>query len=213
MPEGFVLGVFVKAPLAGRVKIRLAAAIGPEAAAALYRRLGTRVVRSVTSDAYRTAVWYAPRRHGALVREWLRAVGVSGFHPQSGGSLGDRLRAAFATHLAEGALRVVLIGSDCPGVDRRVIGEAFAGLDDHDVVLGPARDGGYYLIGMKALHEPLFRGILWSSAGVLGETRAIARRLDLSCGLLRRLRDVDTVADARALGLMPPSRLDTARVS
>ena len=213
MPDARVVGVFVKAPVAGQVKTRLAAAIGPAAAAALYRRLGRRVVRAVVSDAYRTAVWYAPRGHGRLVREWLRALGVSGFHPQPAGALGDRLRAALGTHLKAGAQRVVIIGSDCPGVDRRVIGEAFAALDDHDVVLGPARDGGYYLIAMKSLHEPLFRGILWSSSGVLRETRAIARRLGLSCGLLRPLRDVDTMADARALGLISLPRVDTARVS
>lgn len=105
----------------------------------------------------------------------------------------------------------MIIGSDCPGVDQRVITEAFAALDDHDVVLGPAWDGGYYLIGMKALHEPLFRGIHWSSAAVLNETGAVARRLGLSCHLLAPRRDVDTVSDAQALGLVLLPRLPTVR--
>lgn len=150
---------------------------------------------------------------GRLVRTWLDGLGVSRFHAQPDGDLGSRLGAAFARHFSEAARRVVIIGSDCPGVDRRVIGEAFAALDDHDVVLGPARDGGYYLIAMKSLEESLFRGITWSSSAVLRETRAIACRLGLSCGLLRPLRDVDTISDARALGLISPPRVDTARVS
>lgn len=213
MAEPQVLGVFVKAPIAGRVKTRLAADIGPVAAAGLYRRLGRRMVKAAVSDEYETAVWYAPRGHGGgrLVRDWLRGLGVHRFHPQAEGALGDRLLAALGRHLRAGARRVMIIGSDCPGVDRRVIREGFAALDDHDLVLGPARDGGYYLIGMKALHEPLFRGIHWSSAAVLSETRAAARDLGLSCHLLRPLRDVDTLADARAMGLMPVPRIDTVR--
>jgi len=202
MPDAHVLGVFVKAPVAGRVKTRLAAAVGPERAAELYRRLGRQVVSGAGSDAHQTAVWYAPRAGGRLVREWLDGLGVSRFHPQPGGDLGSRLRAAFARHFSEGARRVVIIGSDCPGLDRHVISEAFAALDHHDVVLGPARDGGYYLIGMQGLYEPLFQGMPWSSFAVLNETRAAARALGLTCHLLSPLRDVDTIADARALGLV-----------
>ncbi|MGH7569833.1 MAG: TIGR04282 family arsenosugar biosynthesis glycosyltransferase [Gemmatimonadales bacterium] len=200
-----VLGVFVKAPVAGRVKTRLAAEIGPLRATALYRRLGSQVVRALAGEEFETVVWYAPRRDGRLVRAWLKGLGVSRFRAQSGGDLGNRLRGAFATHFCEGARRVVVIGSDCPGVDRRVIEEAFAALDAHDVVLGPARDGGYYLIGMKALHELLFRGIHWSSRSVLAETQTVVGALGLSCFSLRPLRDVDTVTDARALGLMEDS--------
>ncbi len=211
MGEANVLGVFVKAPVAGRVKTRLAADVGPVRAAALYRRLGRQVVAATVSRRHRTVVWYAPRARGPLVRAWLGGLGVSRFHAQPGGDLGSRLRVAFARHFNDGGQRVVLIGSDCPGVDRRVIGEAFAALDEHDVVLGPARDGGYYLIGMKALREPLFRGIHWSSAAVLDETRAAARRLRLSIQVLAPLRDVDTVSDAQALGLVPPPHLDTVR--
>ena len=203
MPETEVVGIFVKAPVAGRVKTRLAADIGPIGAAALYRRLGRQVVATASSDAHQTVVWYAPATGGRLVRAWLDGLGVSGFRAQPDGDLGDRLRIAFATHFREGACRVVIIGSDCPGVDRQVISEAFAALDHHDVVLGPARDGGYYLIGMQALHEPLFRGMPWSSFAVLNETRAAACALGLTCHLLSPLRDVDTIADARALGLVP----------
>jgi rSAM/selenodomain-associated transferase 1 len=213
MPEPHVVGIFVKAPVAGRVKTRLAAVVGPQRAAALYRRLGRQVVKATVSHEHRTVVWYAPRARGQLVRAWLGGLGVARFQAQPGGDLGWRLRAAFARHFREHVQRVVIIGSDCPGVDQRVIAAAFAALDDHDVVLGPAWDGGYYLIGMKALHEPLFRGIHWSSAAVLTETGAVAGRLGLSCHFLARRRDVDTASDAHALGLVALPRLPTVRGS
>lgn len=202
MPETWVLGVFVKAPVAGRVKTRLAADIGAVRAAALYRRLGRQVVSATAGDEYRTAVWYAPRGQGSLVRDWLGGLGVTRFHAQPDGPLGRRLHAALARHFGEGAHRVIMIGSDCPAVDRPLIRQAFAALDHRDLVLGPAWDGGYYLIGMKTFHAPLFRGIHWSSATVLAQTCAHARALGLSYYRLHTLRDIDTVTDARAVGLM-----------
>src|SRR5206468_12589549 len=81
---------------------------------------------------------------------------------------------------------------------------AFAALGRRDVVLGPARDGGYYLIGLAAPQPALFRSVAWSTATVAVETRARARALGLSCHLLRPLRDVDTARDARLLGLLRP---------
>lgn len=203
MPEDQALAVFVKAPLAGQVKTRLAADIGAVRAAHLYRRLGRRTIKAMAAEDYRTVVWYAPRGGARAVRAWLRNLRVLRFRPQPDGDLGERMVAALAGHFREGARRVVVVGSDCPDIDRAVIGEAFVALDTHDVVLGPARDGGYYLIGMKALHSSLFWEISWSSPTVLRETEARAGALGLSWHLLRRLRDVDMVADARALGLLP----------
>jgi uncharacterized protein len=201
-----VLGIFVKAPIPGRVKTRLAEHIGPSGAADVYWRLGRHVVRSAAGSGYRTTVWFTPRREAAFVRKWLAGVARGGvaFHPQVGASLGARLVTAFADEFADGARRVVMIGSDCPGVDRRLVREAFAALGERDVVLGPARDGGYYLIGLAAPRPALFRGIPWSTAAVAVETRVRARALGLSCRLLRALRDVDTARDARLVGLLGP---------
>ena len=198
-----VLGVFVKAPVAGRVKTRLAAEIGPLRAAALYRCLGSQVVQALAGEEYETVVWYAPRCDGRLVRAWLKGLGVSRFRAQSGGELGNRLRGAFATHFCEGARRTLIIGSDCSGVDRGVVRAAFAALDEHDVILGPAHDGGYYLIGLRAPAPQLFRGIAWSTEAVLEQTLARARQLELNAAMLPTLRDVDTASDARAVGLWP----------
>jgi uncharacterized protein len=201
-----VLGIFVKAPIPGRVKTRLAEDIGPSGAADVYWRLGRHVVRSAAGSGYRTTVWFTPRHEAAFVRKWLAGVARGGvaFRPQVGASLGARLVTAFAGEFADGARRVVMIGSDCPGVDRRLVREAFAALGDRDVVLGPASDGGYYLIGLAAPRPALFRAIPWSTAAVAVETRARARALGLSCRLLRALRDVDTARDARLVGLLGP---------
>lgn len=204
MSDGRVLGVFVKAPVAGQVKTRLAAEIGPSGAADLYRRLGRQVVAASVSDAYQTTVWYAPTGRGRLVREWLGALGVTRFRAQAVGHLGRRLDAAFARHFRDGARRVILIGSDCPGVDAGLVWRALAGLDESDLVLGPAHDGGYYLIGLRAPVPQLFRGIAWSTEAVLDQTLAQARRLRLSTVFLPTLRDVDTAGDARALRILPP---------
>ncbi len=200
------LGIFVKAPIPGRVKTRLAEDIGPSGAADVYWRLGRHVVRSAAGAGYRTTVWFTPARDARFVHQWLDGVGGRrvAFRPQVGASLGARLVTAFADEFAGGARRVVIIGSDCPGVDRRLVRAAFAALGRRDVVLGPARDGGYYLIGLAAPQPALFRGVAWSTATVAVETRARARALGLSCHLLRPLRDVDTARDARLLGLWRP---------
>ncbi|HYK82671.1 MAG TPA: TIGR04282 family arsenosugar biosynthesis glycosyltransferase [Gemmatimonadales bacterium] len=196
------VGIFVKAPVPGRVKRRLAADIGPSSAAEVYWRLGRQVVGSTVGAGHRTTVWFTPEREGRFVREWLEGLGRVAFRAQRGAGLGARLTHAFAAEFATGARRVVIVGSDCPGVDRRMIRGAFTALGEHDLVLGPALDGGYYLIGLTAPRPALFRAIRWSTAAVAVQTRARARALGLSCHLLKPLRDVDTVRDAHLLGLL-----------
>jgi len=201
------LGIFVKAPIPGQVKTRLADEIGPSGAAEVYWRLGRQVVSGAAGSEHRSTVWFAPAREAAFVREWLDGVGPVAFRPQAGASLGERLTNAFTTEFAERARGVVIIGSDCPGVDRRIVQQAFTALGEHDVVLGPALDGGYYLVGLAAPHPALFRGIPWSTAAVASQTRTRARALGLSCHLLEPLRDVDTMRDARVLGLLGPRQI------
>ncbi len=205
MPER-TLGIFAKAPVAGRVKTRLAAEIGSQAAAALYRRVGREVVAASVGRDHRTIVWFSPPAAGAAVHAWLDGLGVWSFRAQPPGALGTRLAHAFARSFAEGDGAVVIVGTDCPGLGRRAVAQAFAALRTHDLVLGPARDGGYYLIGLRALEPALFRGIPWSTGDVTRATRARARALGLTCRLLAPLRDVDTARDARVLGLLRRSR-------
>jgi hypothetical protein len=213
------LAIFVKAPESGKVKTRLAEALGAESAAALYQWVGRRVVAQCVAvgPGYGTYVWFTPAGSEATVRSWLGVPGVSGFACQPSGGLGARMAAAFATHFAEGAGRVVLIGSDCPGVDRSVVGRAFQALERRDMVVGPARDGGFYLLGLGAAAAPaLFRQVQWSTDGVLRQVMLNAARLGLSAVMLDELRDLDTLEDARALGLLaqvPASRAERAHES
>lgn len=198
------LGILVQAPIPGRVKSRLAVEVGPSTAAEVYQQAGRRVVAATLGAGHRTVVWYAPASEAAYVRDWLRDLGRFELRPQSAGSLGTRLAAAFARHFRDGADRVVLIGTDCPGVDRRLVLEAFATLGSADVVMGPTLDGGYYLLG---LHEPqpmLFQDIAWTTGTVAAQTRARAAALGLRVRVLRPLRDVDTARDARLLGFLKP---------
>lgn len=197
------LAVFVRAPVAGRVKTRLATALGSVAAAAIYRRMGRRVVAGcVYRDRYRTVVWFSPSRAGSQVRSWLGGLGVDQFLAQRSGGLGIRLAAVFERHFRKGADRVVVIGSDCPAVGYPIIARALLALDKGDVVLGPALDGGFYLLGLKAPCPALLSDIAWSTPAVFNQTLANAAALGLDVALLPVLRDVDTIVDARALNLV-----------
>jgi rSAM/selenodomain-associated transferase 1 len=196
------LGVFARAPVAGQVKRRLALDVGAEAAAALYRKIGLQVMHAVTGPAHRTTVWFTPAGAEPALREWFRGVDGVAYRPQTDGDLGARMDQALTRHFADGATRAVLVGTDGPGVDAGVVGQAFGGLEAADLVLGPALDGGYYLIGLTRPAPELFRGIGWSTPGVLAQTEARARSLGLAVSRLGPLRDVDTAADARALGLL-----------
>ncbi len=99
--------------------------------------------------------------------------------------------------LRAGAERVVVIGTDCPDVSATVVEGAFERLATADVVLGPASDGGYYLVGMSRLHAPLFENVPWSTPDTLRITRDHARMLELSVVLLDERRDIDTADDWR----------------
>ncbi|MBI2401495.1 MAG: TIGR04282 family arsenosugar biosynthesis glycosyltransferase [Gemmatimonadetes bacterium] len=200
--DGDVIAVFAKAPVAGRVKTRLAAEIGPAGACELYRRIGRRVVAAAARTPHTTVVWYSPSGREPLVRDWLSGIDQLSYRAQPPGSLGHRLRHAFARHFDEGARRVLIIGSDCPAITSRSLSRAFRGLNRADAVIGPALDGGYYLIGLRAPQPGLFREIPWSTGGVFDATLRRARELRCRYRVLRRLRDVDTLADAEVLGLL-----------
>ncbi len=200
-----VLGLFAKAPEAGRVKTRLARAVGSARAVSLYREVGRRVAaQCIAPGAWETVVWYAPAGGETAVREWLGGLDVDAFRRQPGHGLGFRLAGTFRRHFAEQARRVVVIGSDCPTVARPLIRRAFRALDRADLVLGPAVDGGFYLLGLTRVVPGLFRGVAWSTAGVFTRVLDNAARLGLSTLTLPEHRDMDTIADARALGLVPP---------
>jgi rSAM/selenodomain-associated transferase 1 len=119
--------------------------------------------------------------------------------PQVGDDLGARMRHAFEAVLGMGYRRAVLTGSDLPTIPAAVYAEALAKLNAHDLVLGPSRDGGYYLIGLRKTVPELFAGVPWSTAQVFDVTMEKAHNLRLTVAVLPPGRDVDTIEDVRAL--------------
>ncbi len=197
MAEHDVLLVFVKHPQPGAAKTRLIPALGPENAAALYRVLAEEEIAGTRplEQEYRRLFFFAPEEAGEEVESWLPGERLL---PQLGPDLGARMVAAFAAAFAGGASRAAIVGTDVPGVDRARVLEAFAALDSHDVVLGPAHDGGYYLMALRRHSPALFEGIPWSTPGVLAATADRAGALGLSVHHLDPLRDIDTIEDLRA---------------
>jgi uncharacterized protein len=189
------LAVIAKEPVAGLAKTRLVSALGEEgaaraAAAMLADTLAT--VRSVGADPW---LCFTP----AGARERLRRL-APGFRllAQAPGDLGDRLAACLADLLAAGADRVAIVGADTPHVPIASYRRAFALLEQNDVVLGPAIDGGYYLVAAKTARPELFVGIPMGTDMVLSETLARATRDGLVVALLPPLRDLDRVEDLAA---------------
>ena len=186
--------IFAKAPRAGLVKTRLAASVGEEEALRAYRWLLRRVAERVKGIGT-GVVCFAPVDGESGVRPFFPAEWR--FSCQVGATLGERLQHALASSFGRGVERVAVIGSDCPYLLEDDIEEAWRRLDDHDVVFGPAEDGGYWLVAMKALHSDLFVEIEWGTERVLEQSLARVKELKLKAHLLRRLADVDTERDWR----------------
>lgn len=196
-PLSHVLLVFVKEPRPGMVKTRLATSLGAERAAAVYRCLADALVRQTAPAAgeYTRVFCFAPSDATAAMQAWLPGESLLAQH---GDDLGARMANAFAEAFRRGARRVAIVGTDAPGVGRALVAEALRSLDDHDVAIGPARDGGYYLL---ALHQPrpeLFQGIAWSTSAVFTSTLERAAVLGLGVRILDVQADVDTIDDLRA---------------
>lgn len=187
--------VFARQPELGRVKTRLAQGIGAEAALAVYAELlqHTRAVVAAT-PATTATIWLAAAQQPTLPDYWPSFLKRT----QPEGDLGHRMQFAFKAAFTAGAERVVIIGTDCPGLTTDLLTAAFDHLATSDVVLGPATDGGYYLLGMRRLLPGLFKNKNWSTATVLTDTLVDISQLGLTVQLLPLLRDVDTASDLAA---------------
>lgn len=182
--------LFVKYPEPGRVKTRIAATVGAEKAALIYKKLVARVWSQLPADA-EVVVCYDPPARGDDVRAWL--PGAARYEPQVAGDLGVRLRAAVDGAFASGAERVAVIGSDCVELTARSFAETWDALKLSEVVLGPTIDGGYYLVALRRPMPAIFENIRWSTEHTLADTMVQAR--SVSVHLLRTLSDVDTYED------------------
>jgi uncharacterized protein len=188
--------VFLRYPEAGKAKTRLIPEVGAEGAAELAAELAHRaldVARVFADDGSAdVAIWYTGCDEN---RAREIAQGDFTYHLQVGPDLGSRMSAAFAATFDQGYDHAVLIGTDCPELDEFVIDDAFYFLEENDVVLGPADDGGYYLISLKAPAPALFEEVPWGSVEVFQTTVNIANRLGLSTEPLPFLWDVDRPED------------------
>ncbi len=152
-----VLLYFVKYPEPGKVKTRLARTLGNEKAAETYRRLAEdnfRTVRSASSEIIEVHVTFDPPAKEKQIMSWLK--NADGYNPQRGTCLGARMANAFEDAFARGFEGVMVAGSDTLGLEPAILKQAARALETHDLVLGPARDGGYYLIGLPP--APAFSG-------------------------------------------------------
>jgi rSAM/selenodomain-associated transferase 1 len=187
--------IFTRYPEPGKTKTRLIPMLGIEGAAQLHRQLTAGTIwqaKQLLSAQVSMEVHFTGGTK-KLMGEWL---GNDFFYEhQVTGDLGEKMAAAFEMSFNLGIEKVVLIGTDCPGLNGELMSLAFDKLDSKDLVLGPALDGGYYLIGLRKFIPDLFRGINWGTGEVLAQTMAIAEGLNFNLAFLIPLADIDRPED------------------
>ncbi|MDR9501672.1 MAG: TIGR04282 family arsenosugar biosynthesis glycosyltransferase [Desulfurivibrionaceae bacterium] len=196
--------IFSRYPRPGAVKTRLIPHLGREGAAELQRRMTEKVVAEAHGlAARRPSLQVELAMAGAGAPEMAAWLGERlRWQQQVGADLGERMAFAIAGACRRGFQRVVLVGADCPGVTTDILAQAFDALVSKELVLGPSRDGGYYLIGLRSPNPLLFADIAWGSDQVLAQTLAAADQGRGQAALLACLADVDRPED---LDVLPPA--------
>ncbi len=216
--------VFTRLPEAGTTKTRLIPPLGSEGAAALQRRLTLHHVgRAAAFAMTRPEMALIVAHAGGTAREMSDWLGPRRFVPQTPGDLGQRLLAAISRAHRGGAAKILVTGSDCPDLRESHLAEAIAALDAVDLVLAPAADGGYTMIGLRRPEPRLFESMPWGGPAVLETTLERARELGFSVRLLETLRDIDEAADlpdaeralstARRVSVIVPARNEPAALA
>jgi len=184
-----LIQIFCKAPVLGKVKTRFIQKLGARAALDLYQQMFERLIAELSASRFKTELWISPDKDHAFFEPYAFAR-----FQQAGPDLGGRM----STALHDGLTRhesVILVGTDLPLIDRSYIDLAVSSLRDHEVVIGPADDGGYGLVGVKAETPDMFSDIDWGTERVLSQTCAKLNRDGLDFGLLPLIWDVDRPAD------------------
>jgi rSAM/selenodomain-associated transferase 1 len=195
---GCVVIVFARAPRPGKAKTRLIPALGKAGAAALHRRLVVHSLRAATDARIGPVeLWCTPDTSDPFFRECQRRLGVS-LQAQGAGDLGARMLRAFESALARSGC-AILVGSDIPALSAQYLRDAERALAGDDVVIGPAEDGGYVLVGLSRCDPELFRGIPWGGSEALAETRRRIAALGWRLVELPALWDVDRPEDLERL--------------
>lgn len=191
---------FVKYPEPGKVKTRLAREVGPLRAAEIYRSLveANLKVLAKIEEPFRLILAFDPAEKEQEVREWLKPFHIIEFLPQKGADLGERLQHAFQFAFQErskqlNGQRVMALGSDTMGLTPQIINAGFEALHEYDCVIGPAMDGGYYLIGLHSEDGEIFSNIPWSTGMVYQSTVQYLERERLAYYRLPELEDLDDI--------------------
>jgi rSAM/selenodomain-associated transferase 1 len=185
---------FAKLPIPGQVKTRMLSSLSPIEACELHSELMLWTCRTLTQANLADAeLWLSDGGEHASIRA-CQDMGITAVQSQKGSDLGERMFHA----ISDGLLRyrkLVLVGSDCPAIDERYLADAFTALDTESLVLGPASDGGYVLIGATHIDASLFQGVSWGSGSVLDETRERLVASGLRWSELGSLPDIDRPDD------------------
>ncbi len=187
------LVIFVKNPVNGEVKTRLAATVGNDKALSVYRKLleiTAKETEGVNADnlvSYSKSVVEGDSFDDQLFKKSI----------QKKGGLGEKMKHAFESGFKMGFDRMVLIGSDCPSISKSLIEEAFNRLSDTDCVIGPSHDGGYYLIGLSRFIPEIFDDIEWSTSAVFSSTTKKLEEIKASYSQLKMLNDIDDESDLK----------------
>ncbi|NEQ41189.1 MAG: glycosyltransferase [Okeania sp. SIO3I5] len=192
--------IFTRYPEPGKTKTRLIPALGAEGAASLQFQMTETTITKAQKLSNMMSLLVEVRFAGGnlqLMKNWL-GIDLK-YQEQGTGDLGERIIRAFESAFERGMKSVVVIGTDCPSLTTEIMLEAFAKLTESDVIIGPATDGGYYLIGLKKIIPELFQGINWGTSEVLSKTVATAQNLNLVIDYLPELSDIDRPEDLENL--------------
>ena len=192
--------VMTRYPEAGKVKTRLIETLGENGAADLHKRMAEHTMSTLQplhdieiADLF---VFFNGSSNEHM-QQWLGPFFE--YHPQQGSDLGEKMVNAFKYIFNSGYNRAVILGTDCPDIEGATVIQALKYLRSADLVLGPAEDGGYYLLGLNQTIPQLFEGIEWGSDRVLAQTTQRAKQQNLSIEYLHPLRDIDTPADLESI--------------
>jgi rSAM/selenodomain-associated transferase 1 len=191
MGSNDLLMIFVKNPVLGKVKTRLASTVGAENALTIYLKLLEHTESVVTPIEANKAIFYSDE-----IQEFDQFNELKyKKYLQKGEELGEKMQHAFRLAFSKEYNKVLIIGSDCYQISTQIIEDAFQSLDEKDMVIGPAEDGGYYLLGMKSFHPKFFTDKRWSTENVMLDTLLDIKNMGLSYHLLPTLSDVDYEED------------------
>lgn len=201
-----VVALFVRVPIPGQVKTRLASTLGNERACRFYQAIVEDILFNIQACDFPVYLFHDGVDGCELPEKWSESA--ARVIAQKGECIGERMAAAFECCFAEGIKRVVLVGSDIPRLDARVVLAASAALESHDVAVVPAVDGGYCLIALtsETYQAAIFQNVPWSTEQVLSSTIERCQECHLEAELLEPLQDIDTLDDLLAYCRTPFSR-------